>query len=99
MKNYKGSREGYAVLVTVDLFPLNPRIDLWDYTPNGFEWGYDGRGPAQLALALLADCLGDDMEALRLHGDFKQAALVNLHFDQWTFSENEIRKLLRIVHL
>ena len=28
----------------------------------GFEWTYEGDGPRQLALALLADHLGDDAE-------------------------------------
>jgi hypothetical protein len=29
-------------------------------SPTGFGWGYGGSGPAQLALALLADSLGDN---------------------------------------
>lgn len=37
--------------------PLNPRTDLFNHSPNGFEWGYGGSGPAQLALAILADHL------------------------------------------
>jgi len=28
-----------------------PRSDLRNHSPNGFEWGYSGSGPAQLALA------------------------------------------------
>lgn len=30
------------------------RLDLWNHSPTGFNWGYGGSGPAQLALALLA---------------------------------------------
>lgn len=37
--------------------PLNPRNELYNHSPNGFEWGYGGSGPAQLALAILADHL------------------------------------------
>jgi uncharacterized protein (DUF2249 family) len=37
--------------------PLPPRNDLYNHSPNGFEWGYGGSGPAQLALAILADHL------------------------------------------
>ena len=55
MKQYAGRRQGYAVIVTVDGRPLNPRLDLWNHSPTGFEWGYGGSGPAQLALAILAD--------------------------------------------
>jgi Family of unknown function (DUF6166) len=47
------------------------RLDLFNHSPTGFDWGYGGSGPAQLALALLADALGDDDRAIRLHQDFK----------------------------
>lgn len=29
------------------------------HSPGGFEWGYGGSGPADLALAILADHLGE----------------------------------------
>ena len=51
MKRYAGRRQGYVVNVTVDGRRLNPRLDLWNHSPTGFEWGYSGSGPAQLALA------------------------------------------------
>ena len=50
---------------------LDPRRDLMNHSPDGFQWGYAGSGPAQLALAILADALGDDMRAVRLHQRFK----------------------------
>ena len=28
--------------------PLNPRQELRNHSPTGFEWGYGGSGPAQL---------------------------------------------------
>ncbi len=40
------------------------RLDLYNHSPTGFEWGYWGSGPAQLALAMLADCLASDEQAL-----------------------------------
>jgi len=55
MKRYVGIREGHAVTVTVDGRRLNPRRDLWNHSPSGFEWGYGGSGPAQLALAIYQD--------------------------------------------
>jgi uncharacterized protein DUF6166 len=51
--------------------PLPLRLDLFNHSPTGFGWGYGGSGPAQLALALLADSLGDNDRAIRLHQDFK----------------------------
>jgi hypothetical protein len=48
------------------------RLDLFNHSPTGFSWGYGGSGPAQLAIALLADALGDDDDrAIRLHQCFK----------------------------
>jgi hypothetical protein len=51
--------------------PLPLRLDLFNHSPTGFSWGYGGSGPAQLAVALLADALGDDDRAIRLHQCFK----------------------------
>jgi hypothetical protein len=51
--------------------PLPLRLDLFNHSPTGFSWGYGGSGPGQLALALLADALGDDDLAVRLHQAFK----------------------------
>jgi hypothetical protein len=52
---YRGTRrtDGRAE-VTVDGVALDPRHDLVNHSPDGFEWGYAGSGPAQLALAILA---------------------------------------------
>jgi hypothetical protein len=51
--------------------PLDPRHDLACHSPDGFQWGYGGSGPAQLALALVADATGDDKLALRTYQRFK----------------------------
>lgn len=55
---YEGKRHPEDELgetsVTVDGKPLPPRLDLRNHSPTGFEWGYSGSGPAQLALAILA---------------------------------------------
>ncbi len=94
MKTYEGKREGYAVLVTVNGHPLNPRLDLWNHSPNGFEWGYGGSGPAQLALALLANHLADDRQALDIYQRFKWAVIVELPRKSWTLSSQEIDQSL-----
>jgi len=49
---------------------LDPRLDLARHSPSGFSWGYRGSGPAQLALAVTADALGDE-RALAAYQDFK----------------------------
>ena len=94
MKTYEGRREGYAVLVTVNGHPLNPRLDLWNHSPTGFEWGYCGSGPAQLALALLADHLADDRQALDIYQRFKWAVVAELPKKGWTLSGHEIDQSL-----
>ena len=40
-------------------YELNPRLDLANHSPSGFEWGYGGSGPSQTALAILADWFSD----------------------------------------
>jgi hypothetical protein len=44
---------------------------LWNHSPDGFNWGYGGSGPAQLALALLLAAGVTPRTAVRLHQTFK----------------------------
>lgn len=76
--------------------PLEPRLDLWNHSPDGFEWGYGGSGPAQLALALLADALEDDRLAVRLHQAFKRDRIATIDADTWTLGAAEIRAWARV---
>lgn len=112
MKTYYGLREkGVARVRVVDdredvgghayLLPL--RLELYNHSPTGFEWGYGGSGPAQTALALLADALGDDGRALRWHQDYKREVVCGLpateydpqrHLrlcEEWALTDAEIR--------
>ena len=94
MKTYEGKREGSAILVTVDGEPLNPRFDLKRHSPSGFEWSYGGSGPAQLALAILADHLENDGLAEEFHQRFKWAIVANLPHSGWILTSDEIDKVL-----
>ena len=75
MKTYHGWRDDDGVAQVIILHngvkALPLRLDLDNHSPTGFEWGYGGSGPAQLALALLADALEDDKLAIILHQRFK----------------------------
>jgi hypothetical protein len=62
---------------------LDPRFDLRNHSPDGFQWGYPGSGPSQLALALLADALGDDEKALRFYPEFKANTVARITGDSW----------------
>jgi hypothetical protein len=92
MKVYQGRRISRVAEVTVDGRTLNPRLDLWNHSPSGLEWGYCGSGPAQLALALLSDCLEDDQTAVAWHQDYKNAVVAGLPYRGWTLSEEQIRQ-------
>lgn len=56
--------------------PLPPRLDLRNHSPTGFAWGYGGSGPAQLALAILAEVTDKDF-ALSFYQDFKTAVIAD----------------------
>jgi hypothetical protein len=70
---------------------LPPRLDLANKSPSGFEWGYNGTGPAQLALAILADAVGDE-PALRWQNyqAFKSAVVGRLPYDGWVLTIDEV---------
>jgi hypothetical protein len=95
VKQYEGRRQGYAVIVTVDSRRLNPRHDLWNHSPTGFEWGYGGSGPAQLALAILADHCGNDEQALNFYQRFKWAVIAELPGRGWTLTSPQIDLMLQ----
>jgi hypothetical protein len=68
---------------------LRPRFDLRNHSPDGFNWGYGGSGPSQLALALLADALDNDEAALELYQQFKWGVVCRLAAT-WTLTTDEI---------
>jgi hypothetical protein len=93
MKTYTGSRtiDGIRVRVDDDLLP--ERYDIQTFSKGGFEWTYVGAGPKQLALALLADHLGDDRKALELCDDFMRAVVSDLDND-WEITSADIDEAL-----
>ena len=94
MKRYEGRREGHACVVTVNGRRLNPRLDLWNHSPTGFEWGYGGSGPAQLALAVLADHFDEDDEAVVLHQEFKRIVVTKLDVRAWTLTSEQVQSVV-----
>lgn len=98
MKIYRGGRSLDGAIVTVAdgeaTRRLDPRYDLKRLSPTGFEWTYEGAGPAQLALALLADHLGEPAEALRLYEPFMRAVVADLD-NSWELTAEDIDAALR----
>ena len=90
MKHYRGDRTQAGAEVWVDDEPLSNRIDLKKLSRDGlFEWSYIGDAPAQLALAILANHLGNDAEALKLYPAFMENVVA--YFDNdWEMSDADI---------
>jgi hypothetical protein len=94
LKVYEGGRSLAGAIVTVDGEPLPIRHDLKMLSRAGFEWTYQGAGPAQLALALLADHFGDDQKALRHHEKFMREVIADLD-NAWRLTSEDIDAALR----
>ena len=89
MKVYAGDRTIDGIVVTVDGAPLDARTDLEAFTVNGFEWTYEGPESRQLALAILADHLGDDQRAKDLCEAFMSEVVA--YFDNtWEMSSEDV---------
>jgi len=102
MKVYQGTRggDGCEVVVKQDGYPdvmLRRRLDLRNHSPTGFEWGYAGSGPAQLALALCADVLDDDARALRVYQHFKGRQVQGWKKDAWQIDEEAVKREVRAI--
>ena len=85
--------EGVTATVTPpggEPYPLPLRLDLRHHSPDGFEFGYGGSGPAQLALALCADALGSDRLATQAYHKVKFAQLANRPVEAFTLIQAEI---------
>jgi len=91
---YRGQRDttapvGEEVDVTVDGTPLDYRFDLLSASPSGFEWGYGGSGPAQLAIAILAHAYGDEF-AKSNYQRLKDRIISELPEDEWSLTISDL---------
>jgi hypothetical protein len=87
---------GHKVLqVSIDGKELTPRKSqlILNHSPDGFECGYGGSGPAQLALAILTEALGskNDWQAIEMHQKFKVDMIAPLPQDAgWTITGAQV---------
>jgi len=67
------------------------------HSPTGFEWGYGGSGPADLARSLLLDFLGFDPEPA-VYQTFKFQVIARLPaLERWRLDAAQLRDALRAV--
>lgn len=95
MKRYVGNRANDRRVEIFDgerltgTLPL--RTTVANHSPTGFEWGFGGSGPAQLALALCIDALdGDVRRALGVYQMFKWRVISHLDGDRWELTQPQI---------
>jgi hypothetical protein len=70
-KIYRGEPGG-AVKVILPSGRSRPLRHVLLHSPTGFAWGYEGSGPADLAMSLLCDVLGERPSQRQLiYGRFK----------------------------
>jgi hypothetical protein len=96
-RSYRAFREGNRCTVSISingkLSTLPARWDLREHSPDGFAWGYGGSGPSQLALAMCADALDSDAQALAVYQQFKNAHVALQTGDEWEISADEVRAI------
>lgn len=102
MKLYEGRRTPGGCVVTVregggEPKPLPARLDLRCHSATGFEWSYQGSGPAQLALALAADVLGDDGQAQDCYQELKRKVVCGLPREGWSLTGQELRTAIAAI--
>jgi hypothetical protein len=104
---YEGHYDSARDLCYVEVFkpgkspyPMQERQDIVNHSPTGIAWGYGGSGPAQCALAILVDYLGDEQRARSLYQDFKfKVIAVFVPNSEWVLTGRQIENVIaRIPH-
>jgi len=74
-----------------EITTLSPIVSLMvrDHSPDGFQWGYSGSGPAQLALALLLNVTGDPETSQEFYQAFKESVVASWG-DTWSVTSEWI---------
>lgn len=72
-------------------------LEIRNHSPTGFEWGYGGSGPAQLALALCVDAAGEKVARV-VYQEFKMRMIAPLQGDAWTLSRRAVLDVVNALY-
>ena len=72
-------------------------LSIRNHSPAGWEWGYGGSGPAQLALAILFHATGSQSQAERYYQRFKGAYVCHFPSDSWQLAKATVSRWLNRV--
>ena len=92
MKQYQGLRthsDRNSVLVNGQELKHYAR-----HSPDGFEWGYGGSGPSELARCILIDYFDDIPKADKHYQQFKFDIIAVIKEDSWVITSEDIEKWL-----
>ena len=73
---------------------LSSRLDLYNHSPDGLNWGYCGSGPAQLALALAAHATRDPKLAVAVHQRLKEIYVSQIETNEWVITYDRLMELI-----
>lgn len=93
-KNEQGV-DGTMVAVGTSLTNVRPLKHVVRHSPTGFEWGYGGSGPADLALSILTDVFGGRVELADLYYMRFKFEFVAGFDDSWNLTEEQIEAWLK----
>ena len=102
MKVFRGRKSGMDCVVEFDndgyttQLSLEKSLQVVDPSPDGFQWGYNGSGPAQLSTAILNE-VTDDPEITRQYYVFFHKDHVFCWGDDFEINEFQVRDYLRSV--
>ncbi len=72
-----------GIFETMEIFLDKKKLEPWkslrlrNHSPDGFQYGYAGSGPAQLSLAILLEIMPQD-EAMANYQEFKHQVIAKL---------------------
>ena len=102
MKIFQGRKTPNRCIVELDnegyvtQLSLEKSLQVVDHSPDGFQWGYSGSGPAQLAAAILYE-ITDDPDLTREYYQLFQFDHVSLWGNGFEINEFRARDWLRSV--